>query len=62
MLHLHSRGLNERFARLSWRAYNSYLKSNHIASGVENYNEVTRLLLGIPLDEHGLPVTKSAAS
>ena len=50
--------LNERFARLSWRAYNSYLKSNHIASGIENYNEVTRLLLGIPLDNHGLPVTR----
>jgi len=50
--------LNARFARISWRAYNSYLKSNHIASGVENYNEVTRLLLGIPLDDKGLPVAK----
>ena len=49
--------LNQRFARISWRAYNSYLKSNHIASGVENYNEVTRLILGIPLDAKGLPET-----
>ena len=42
-------------AQLSWRTYNSYLKTNHIATGVENYNEVTRLYLGIPLDANGLP-------
>jgi hypothetical protein len=50
-----ARHINLSLARLSWRAYSSYLKSNHIASGVENYNEVTRLLVGIPLDREGLP-------
>jgi Protein of unknown function (DUF3810) len=48
--------INARLAKLSWRTYNSYLKSNHIASGVQNYNEVTRLYIGIPLDANGLPV------
>jgi hypothetical protein len=48
--------VNLRLSRFSWRVYNSYLKTNHIASGVQNYNEVTRLVAGIPLDRHGLPV------
>lgn len=47
--------INARLASLSWRTYNVYLKSNRIASGVMNYNEVTRLYLGIPLDRSGLP-------
>jgi hypothetical protein len=42
-------------ARWTWRTYNVYLKSNRIASGIQNYNEVTRLVLGIPLDAAGLP-------
>jgi Protein of unknown function (DUF3810) len=48
--------VNARLASLSWHTYNSYLKSNHIASGVANYNEVTRLYLGIPLDSSGIPL------
>ncbi len=47
--------INARLATLSWHAYNAYLKSNRIASGIENYDEVTRLYLGIPLDRDGLP-------
>jgi hypothetical protein len=50
------RRINLSLARFSWGTYNAYLKSNHVASGIENYNEVTRLYLGIPLDAHGLPV------
>lgn len=50
-----ARRINLSLARLSWRTYNVYLKSNHIAAGVANYNEVTRLFLGIPLDARGLP-------
>jgi hypothetical protein len=49
--------VNLNLSRFSWRVYNSYLKSNNIASGVENYDEVTRLLAGIPLDRQGLPVS-----
>ena len=47
--------VNLNLSRFSWRVYNSYLKSNRIASGVQNYGEVTRLLAGIPLDFQGLP-------
>jgi|GEM_PF-434974 len=54
--------VNLNFSRFSWRVYNSYLKSNNVASGVENYDEVTRLVAGIPLDAHGLPVATASAS
>ena len=57
--------VNLNLSRFSWRVYNGYLKSNHIASGVRNYDEVTRLMAGIPLDRQGLPVpapTGSSAS
>lgn len=48
--------VNLDFSRFSWRVYNSYLKSNRVASGVRNYSEVTQLLIGIPVDRNGLPV------
>ncbi|MBV8373105.1 MAG: DUF3810 family protein [Candidatus Eremiobacteraeota bacterium] len=47
--------INVLLAHWTWRTYNVYLKSNRIASGIENYNEVTRLILGVPLDAQGLP-------
>ncbi len=50
--------LNLTLSRFTWRAYGAYLKSNHIAAGVANYNEVTRLFLAIPLDAEGLPVLR----
>ncbi len=50
--------VNGRLATLSWHTYNSYLKSNHIAAGVANYNEVTRLYLGVPLDASGIPLRR----
>jgi hypothetical protein len=50
--------VNARLANISWHTYNTYLKSNHVANGVQNYNEVTRLFLGIPLDEDGLPIRR----
>lgn len=56
------RFVNLSVSRLSWRVYNSYLKSNHIASGVQNYDEVTRLMAGIPLDAQGLPAALPADS
>lgn len=54
--------VNLNLSRFSWRVYNSYLKSNHIASGVQNYDEVTQLMAGIPLDAQGLPVSAAATS
>ncbi len=50
-----SRHINVLLAHWTWRTYNVYLKSNRIASGIQNYNEVTRLILGAPLDAQGLP-------
>jgi len=50
--------LNLSLSRLTWRAYGAYLKSNRIAAGVENYDEVTRLYLAIPLDVRGLPIAR----
>lgn len=47
--------VNLNLSRFSWRVYNSYLKSNHIAAGVQNYDQVTQLIAGIPLDRQGLP-------
>lgn len=50
--------VNLSLSRFSWRVYNSYLKTNHVASGVQNYDEVTKLMAGIPLDREGLPVSR----
>jgi hypothetical protein len=55
------RHINLSFARWSWRTYNAYLKSNRIASGVANYDEVTRLMLAMPLDRRGLPLARTAS-
>ena len=49
--------VNLNLSRFSWRVYNSYLKSNNVASGVQNYDEVTKLIAGIPLDAQGLPIS-----
>lgn len=53
-----ARHINVMLAHWSWRTYNVYLKSNRIAAGVANYDEVTRLMLGVPLDATGLPVAR----
>lgn len=55
-----ARHINVLLAHWSWRTYNAYLKGNHIAAGIENYNEVSRLLLGAPLDRTGLPYGRRA--
>ena len=54
--------VNLDLSRFSWRVYNSYLKSNRIASGVRNYGEVTKLLAGVPLDDRGLPLPRKPAT
>jgi hypothetical protein len=52
--------VNLRLSRFSWRVYNNYLKSNHIAAGVQNYDQVTQLMAGIPLDAQGLPIADTS--
>ncbi|HEY1681809.1 MAG TPA: DUF3810 family protein [Candidatus Tumulicola sp.] len=54
--------VNVLLSRWTWKTYNAYLKTNRIASGIENYNEVTRLVLGVPLDANGLPVPVSGGA
>ena len=54
-----ARFVNLDFSRFSWGVYNSYLKSNRIAGGIANYDEVTRLAVAIPLDAGGLPRTRA---
>ncbi len=53
-----ARHINAVLARWTWRTYNVYLKSNRIAAGIANYNEVTRLVLGVPLDDRQLPLAR----
>jgi hypothetical protein len=53
-----ARHINVMLAHWSWRTYNVYLKTNRIAAGIANYDEVTRLMLGVPLDERGLPIAR----
>lgn len=36
--------------RVAWRTYDSYLKSQRVSSGVRNYSEVIRLMLGTRFD------------
>jgi len=38
--------------------YSSNRTFNRIASGVANYDEVTRLMLGVPLDAQSLPIAR----
>lgn len=51
--------VNLSLSQFSWHVYNNYLKSNHIAAGVQNYDQVTQLVAGIPLDRHGLPIASN---
>lgn len=53
-----ARHINVMLAHWSWRTYNVYLKSNRIAAGIENYDEVTRLMLGVLRDAAGLPIAR----
>ena len=54
--------VNLTLARFSWTTYNAYLKTNHIAAGIANYNAVTNLMLAIPRDARGLPLRKTSSS
>lgn len=53
-----ARHINVLLAHWTWRTYNVYLKSNRIAAGIANYDEVTRLMLGAPRDREGLPLSR----
>jgi hypothetical protein len=50
--------INVLLSHWTWKTYNAYLKTNHVASGIYNYNEVSRLILGVPVDAQGLPIAK----
>jgi uncharacterized protein DUF3810 len=40
---------------VAWRAYDSYLKSNGVASGARSYDEVVQLVLGTEFDDEWRP-------
>ncbi|MBV9700679.1 MAG: DUF3810 family protein [Candidatus Eremiobacteraeota bacterium] len=53
-----ARHINVLVAHWSWRTYNAYLKTNRVAAGIANYDQVTRLMLGVALDRRLLPLAR----
>jgi hypothetical protein len=45
-------------SQVAWRTYDSYLKTNRVASGVRNYSEVVRLVLGIRFETDWIPARR----
>ena len=43
---------------VAWRTYDSYLKTNRVASGVRNYGEVVRLVMGTRFESGWIPVKR----
>ncbi|MCX6544812.1 MAG: DUF3810 family protein [Acidobacteria bacterium] len=43
---------------VAWRAYDSYLKTNRVESGIRNYDEVVRLVLGTRFESGWTPVRR----
>jgi hypothetical protein len=43
---------------LQWRFYDRYLRSSGVAGGVASYGLFLKLLVGTPLDDQGLPLTR----
>jgi hypothetical protein len=43
----------------AWRAYDTYLRSNRVTSGVRNYGEVVRLMVGTRFMPGWRPVVRS---
>jgi hypothetical protein len=41
--------------RVSWRAYDTFLKANRVDQGVRNYDEIVSLVIGIATDVDGRP-------
>ena len=47
-----------RVSAAAWRAYDSYLKSNHVAAGTRSYDEVVQLVLGTRFDDSWTPARR----
>lgn len=59
LLHQRNRRDQVRVVSLvAWRTYDSYLKTNRVASGVRNYDEVVRLVLGVRFENGWTPVRR----
>ena len=43
---------------VAWRTYDSYLKTNRVASGIRNYDEVVRLVMGTRFGSGWIPVRR----
>ena len=41
--------------RVSWRAYDTFLKANRVDEGIKSYDEIVSLVLGVATDAEGKP-------
>ena len=46
---------------MQWRFYDRYLRSSGVAGGVASYGQFLKLLVGTPLDDRGLPLTRPSS-
>lgn len=58
-------GIRERLERgrpaiqkVSWRAYDTFLKANRVREGIKSYDEVVSLVLGVATDVQGKPLRR----
>jgi hypothetical protein len=51
--------VNPRASRAGYAVYDRFLKANRVPSGIRNYNEVIRLMLGTEFDASGNPVLRT---
>jgi len=52
------RNVNPTVAAAGWRAYDSYLKANRVENGIESYDTVVRLVLGVTFREGWIPLLR----
>jgi len=51
----HRRHVNLAMSRVSWQAYDRYLRANRVESGAASYADVVRLVLGTTFDQGWKP-------
>ena len=56
--HRYMRYLNRIVFNVQWSAYDKYLKTNRVQSGVVSYSLFVNFLVGTPRDERGLPIVR----
>jgi len=54
----HRRHVNPAMSRVSWHAYDRYLRANRVESGAASYAEVVRLVLGATFEDGWTPLLR----